>query len=205
MVLTHLVRRGGAPGAGQRGRRIGEAARRDGARLRAGPQHGSGAGRGGAGRGAPAGAERSGKARRGRRGGREGVPAARASIGHTARIRRPCRSCTSECATVGRRRHPADWPLAGARHGGQTDRRAVWLAGRGWSAGQQLVDRGPCVAGVPLYASVCAAVRTSHVNMRCPKRQARLVSERLIHKLDPSTCRIDCIETITALHHNPSK
>jgi hypothetical protein len=32
-------------------------------------------------------------------------------------------------------------------------------------------------------ASVCAAVRTSHVNMRCPKRQARLVSERLIHKL----------------------
>ena len=32
-------------------------------------------------------------------------------------------------------------------------------------------------------ASVCAAVRTSHVNMRCPKRQAQLVSERLIHKL----------------------
>jgi len=32
-------------------------------------------------------------------------------------------------------------------------------------------------------ASVCAAVRTSHVNMPCPKRQARLVSERLIHKL----------------------
>ena len=122
----------------------------------------------------------------------------------------------------------------------------MWLAGRGWSAGPQLVDRGPCVAGVPgavvrrsrrlafgglaragywngesahrrpaarvhwnarvrqplctilrrLYranllarvcrarsASECAAVRTSHVNMRCPKRQARLVSERLIHKL----------------------
>lgn len=101
MVLTHLVRRGGAPGAAGR---IGEAARRDGARLRAGPQHGSGAGRGGAGRGAPAGAVRSGKARRGRRGGREGVPAARASIGHTARIRRPRRSCSSaQCATVGRR------------------------------------------------------------------------------------------------------
>ncbi len=38
MVLPHLVRRGGAPGAGQRG----GAARRDGARLRAGPQQGSG-------------------------------------------------------------------------------------------------------------------------------------------------------------------
>jgi hypothetical protein len=101
--------RRGAGGRGSGAGRIGEAARRDGARLRAGPQHGSGAGRGVAWRGAPAGAVRSGKARRGLRGGREGVPAARASIGHTARIRRPRRSCSSaQCATIGRRRHPAD-------------------------------------------------------------------------------------------------
>ena len=64
-----------------------------------------GAGRGVAHRCGPAGAVRSGKVRRGRRGGREGGaggPAVSASIGHTACIRRPRRSCPSPpCATVG--------------------------------------------------------------------------------------------------------
>ena len=75
-----------------------------GPRMAAGRGAAGGAGRGRAHRCGPACAVRSGKAGRGRRDGTEGDaggPAARASIGLTARISRPPRACPSApCATV---------------------------------------------------------------------------------------------------------
>ena len=179
---------------------------------------GSGAGRGGAHRCGPAGAVRSGKAGLGRRGGREGGvggPSARASIGPTARIRRPRRrSCPSApCATVGPEQAGAVWnsepeqdraltiepallrsagggsgeipQVATRRQPGRSARARRPAARIRWIARVRrplcTVLRRLCRA-LPLArvcrarrASVCAAVRSSHVSMRCPKRQARPV------------------------------
>ena len=217
MVLTHLVRRGGA-GRGSRAGRIGEAARRDGARLRAGPQHGSGAGRGGAGRGAQVLARRRSAKRQGeagparwKRGRRWRRPSARASIGPTARILPPRRSCSSPpCATVSpegpapqqNSQHETIEPARPRRRGGRggvpppkapPPQRAPVGPPRAFVAQsahrEHPLDRA--CPSAPLYGSAPAlpsasigpflspaarlSARTSHVNMSCPKRQARSV------------------------------
>jgi hypothetical protein len=191
---SRSARRGSGAG------RIGEAARRDGARLRAGPQHGSGAGRGVA--RPPAQCE---AARRGGAGEVEerasplrARPSAtpHASVGPAAHVRQ--RSARPSAAVVTRRTDRWPGPGTVAR---RTVGRCGWrsclhrrpAARVHWNARARQplctilrrLYRANLLARVcrARSASVCAAVRTSHVNMRCPKRQARLVSERLIHKL----------------------